>query len=58
MSSLVKAFFEFVLDQYVKLGVDELDQETLGAFLELKYHTITDAAEELGGSRWAMAAAT
>ena len=30
-------------------GVRELDQEKLGHLLELKYHTVSDAAEELGG---------
>ncbi len=27
----------------------ELDQEKLGSLLELKYHTVSDAAEQLGG---------
>jgi type I restriction enzyme R subunit len=39
----------FVLAQYVKQGVEELDQEKLGHLLELKYHTVSDAAEQLGG---------
>jgi type I restriction enzyme, R subunit len=45
----LQAFLEFVLAQYVNQGVEELDQEKLGHLLELKYHTVSDAAEELGG---------
>ena len=44
----LQVFLDFVLAQYVKQGVGELDQEKLGGLLELKYHTIDDAAEELG----------
>jgi type I restriction enzyme R subunit len=43
-----QAFLEFVLNQYVSLGVDELDQEKLGTLLELRYHSLADAIEELG----------
>jgi type I restriction enzyme R subunit len=45
----LQAFLDFVLAQYVKQGVEELDQEKLGDLLQLKYHTVSDAAEELGG---------
>ena len=45
----LQAFLEFVLAQYVNQGVGELDQEKLGHLLELKYHTVSDAAEKLGG---------
>jgi type I restriction enzyme R subunit len=45
----VRAFLEFVLSQYVAQGVDELDQEKLGNLLELKYHSVSDAADQLGG---------
>jgi type I restriction enzyme R subunit len=45
----LQAFLEFVLTQYVNQGVDELDQEKLGHLLELKYHTINDATQKLGG---------
>ena len=41
-------FLEFVLSQYVKEGVGELDQEKLPSLLELKYNSISDAAAELG----------
>jgi type I restriction enzyme R subunit len=44
-----KEFLEFVLSKYIKTGVDELDQEKLPGLLELKYHSISDAAESLGG---------
>jgi type I restriction enzyme, R subunit len=45
----LQAFLEFVLAQYVNQGVEELDQEKLGHLLELKYHTVGEAAEKLGG---------
>lgn len=44
-----KEFLEFVLSKYIETGVEELEQEKLPALLELKYHTINDAAELLGG---------
>jgi type I restriction enzyme R subunit len=44
-----KEFVEFVLSKYVESGVEELDQEKLPSLLELKYNTISDAAEILGG---------
>ncbi|MHB8125298.1 MAG: type I restriction-modification enzyme R subunit C-terminal domain-containing protein [Desulfitobacteriaceae bacterium] len=44
-----KEFLEFVLAKYIETGVEELDQEKLPSLLELKYHSITDAVEELGG---------
>jgi type I restriction enzyme R subunit len=34
----------------VKVGVDELDQETLSPLLKLKYSAIADAIQELGQS--------
>jgi type I restriction enzyme, R subunit len=45
----LRAFLDFVLAQYVKQGVGELDQEKLGDLLQLRYHTVTDAADQLGG---------
>ena len=45
----LQIFLEFVLAQYVKEGVGELDVEKLPHLLELKYHAIADAAAELGG---------
>jgi len=41
-------FLNFVLDQYVKEGVDELDDSKLPELLELKYHAIADAKQVLG----------
>jgi type I restriction enzyme R subunit len=41
-------FLNFVLEQYVKEGVDELDDDKLSPLLTLKYHTIADAKRELG----------
>jgi type I restriction enzyme R subunit len=41
-------FLNFVLDQYVKEGVDELDDTKLPDLLELKYNAIADAKRELG----------
>ena len=43
-----RVFVNFVLAQYVKQGVDELDQEKLSPLLRLKYHAIADATAELG----------
>lgn len=45
----LQAFLDFVLSQYVKEGVGELDQVKLPDLLELRYHAIADAALELGG---------
>jgi len=44
-----KDFLDFVLSKYIETGVSELDQDKLPSLLELKYHSITDAAEALGG---------
>lgn len=44
-----QAFLDFVLSQYVKEGVDELDQEKLSPLLKLKYkNAIADALADLG----------
>ena len=44
-----RAFLEFVLAQYVKQGVDELDQEKLSPLLRLRYNNaISDAVADLG----------
>ena len=45
----LQAFLDFVLFQYVKEGVGELDQAKLPHLLELKYRAVSDAAAELGG---------
>lgn len=41
-------FLNFVLSQYVKQGVDELDDTKISDLLVLKYHAIADAKKELG----------
>jgi type I restriction enzyme R subunit len=43
-----QAFLDFVLVQYVKVGVEELDRDKLSPLLTLKYHAISDAVLELG----------
>jgi type I restriction enzyme R subunit len=44
-----QAFFDFVLYHYVRVGVEELDQEKLTLLLRLKYHnSISDALADLG----------
>ena len=44
-----KEFLDFVLSKYIETGVGELSQDKLPGLLELKYHTINDATEVLGG---------
>ena len=42
-------FLDFVLSHYVRVGVEELDQEKLTPLLRLKYHnSIADALADLG----------
>ena len=41
-------FLNFVLEQYVREGVDELDDAKLPDLLELKYNAIADAKKTLG----------
>ena len=42
-------FINFVLSHYVRVGVEELDQEKLRPLLRLRYHnSIADALEDLG----------
>ena len=44
-----RAFIDFVLAQYVKQGVGELDQDKLSPLLKLKYkNALADAFAELG----------
>jgi type I restriction enzyme R subunit len=45
----LRAFLDFVLSEYVKEGVGELDQSKLTPLLELKYRAVSDASRELGG---------
>ena len=44
-----QVFLDFVLSQYVKVGVEELAQDKLSPLLKLKYHNaIADAVADLG----------
>lgn len=43
-----QAFLNFVLEQYVRAGVSELDDAKLPSLLELKYKALSDAKRELG----------
>jgi type I restriction enzyme, R subunit len=46
-----QAFLDFVLSQYVKEGVDELDSEKLSPLLKLRYNNaIADATADLGSA--------
>jgi type I restriction enzyme, R subunit len=44
-----KDFLEFVLFKYIDTGVQELDQSKLPQLMELKYQTIADGIDILGG---------
>ncbi|MDC0272671.1 restriction endonuclease subunit R, partial [Crocinitomicaceae bacterium] len=44
-------FIEFVLDKYCKEGVKELDDSKLPDLLELKYGSLPEAAQSLGGMK-------
>lgn len=44
----LQTFLEFVLDQYVRSGVEELDPEKLPSLLTLKYQDLSDAVADLG----------
>lgn len=43
------AFLEFVLGQYVRQGVEELDQDKLPRLLEIRYASVSEGAQSLGG---------
>src|SRR6202521_2966087 len=45
----LQMFLNFVLGQYFTQGVGELDQEKLTSLLVLKYHSVPDAVDQLGG---------
>lgn len=45
----LQAFLDFVLGEYVKQGISERDQDKLGNLITLKYHTVNEAAVQLGG---------
>lgn len=44
-----QAFLDIVLDNYISLGVEELEMEKLTPLLKLRYHhSISDAVADLG----------
>jgi type I restriction enzyme, R subunit len=48
-NSKQRVFIDFVLSHYIRVGVEELDQEKLTPLLRLKYHnSIADALADLG----------
>ena len=47
-NSKQQIFLDFVLSHYVRVGVEELNQEKLPPLLQLKYNSITDAVDDLG----------
>lgn len=49
-------FVDFVLSQYVELGVDELDREKLPQLISVKYGNLNDGLAKIGGIDQAMAA--
>ncbi|MFH1019012.1 MAG: DEAD/DEAH box helicase family protein [Pseudomonadota bacterium] len=49
-SAKQQGFLDFVLQHYITVGVEELDQEKLTPLLLLKYHnSLADAVADLGG---------
>ena len=44
----LQAFLDYVLGQYIKEGVEELDQDKLTMLVKARYHTVEDAVAELG----------
>ncbi|MCH7943692.1 MAG: hypothetical protein IIB67_10735 [Proteobacteria bacterium] len=45
----LQSFLDFVLAQYVKEGIGELDADKLPGLLKAKYYNVSDGAAELGG---------
>jgi len=43
-----REFVRYVLQNYVKDGVDELDEKKLSTILQVKYKTLDDAQRQLG----------
>jgi type I restriction enzyme R subunit len=50
-----REFIDFVLSQYVDLGVDELQRERLPQLLAIKYQSQMEGIEALGGTERALA---
>jgi type I restriction enzyme R subunit len=51
-----REFVDFVLAQYVELGVEELDREKLPQLIAVRYGTLNDGLEKIGGIGKATAA--
>jgi type I restriction enzyme R subunit len=51
LSDKQRAFIAFVLEHYVKEGVEQLDVEKLAPLLQLKYGSIDDATANLGSPK-------
>jgi type I restriction enzyme R subunit len=47
-NSKQRVFLDFVLSHYVRVGVEELEQEKLAPLLKLRYDSLHDAFAELG----------
>ncbi len=48
-NSRQQVFLDFVLSHYVNIGVEELDENKLGALIRIKYHdSFSDAVADLG----------
>jgi len=41
-------FLDFILGHYIQQGVEELAEDKLPNLIELKYHAVSDAVDELG----------
>jgi type I restriction enzyme R subunit len=50
-NSKQQVFLDFVLSQYVQVGVQELEIKKLGDLLKLKYGEIGDAVAKLGEAK-------
>ena len=45
----LRAFLDFVLGEYVRVGDEELNPEKLGSLIELKYFSAYEAEQQVGG---------
>ncbi len=43
-------FLDFILEHYIRQGVEELAEDKLPNLIELKYHAVSDAVAELGSA--------
>ena len=50
LEPIQREFVDFVLSQYVELGVDELQQDRLPQLLSIRYHSQMEGIEALGGT--------